>query len=318
MLGITSKRFFAWATNTHLLAVTVYIIMENMTNEDSHSLGPEANTPSFVEQSHDALVSTLTGGRGRKYVRFVMAALSSIPWVGGLIAAAVSLSAERDQERISDLQKLWLEEHKGKVQELGAALDDIFTRLDNLGPELEGRIASPEYLALVRKSFRSWDEADTQDKKQMLKKLIANAGAKNLCPDDLIRLFINWIDQYHEAHFLVIRQIYKKPGLTRGQIWDSLNPQRPRENSSEADLFRYLIRDLSTGGVIRQERGTDPYGRFLKRDTHRQSQASPTHVMESAFEDTKPYVLTELGKQFVHYVMEDVVPRIGGATHTSL
>lgn len=35
--------------------------------------------------------------------------------------------------------------------------------------------------------------------------------------------------------------------------------------------------------------------------------------MESAFEDTKPYVLTELGKQFVHYVMEDVVPVIGGS-----
>jgi hypothetical protein len=33
--------------------------------------------------------------------------------------------------------------------------------------------------------------------------------------------------------------------------------------------------------------------------------------MESAFEDTKPYVLTELGKKFIHYVMEDVVPQIG-------
>jgi hypothetical protein len=36
--------------------------------------------------------------------------------------------------------------------------------------------------------------------------------------------------------------------------------------------------------------------------------------MESAFENTKPYVLTELGKKFVHYVMEDVVPQIAGAT----
>jgi len=32
--------------------------------------------------------------------------------------------------------------------------------------------------------------------------------------------------------------------------------------------------------------------------------------MESAFEDTKPYVLTELGKQFVHYTMSEIVPRI--------
>ncbi len=36
---------------------------------------------------------------------------------------------------------------------------------------------------------------------------------------------------------------------------------------------------------------------------------------ESAFEDTKPYVLTELGKQFVHYTMNEVVPRIGGTNN---
>jgi len=34
--------------------------------------------------------------------------------------------------------------------------------------------------------------------------------------------------------------------------------------------------------------------------------------MESSFAGTNPYVLTELGKQFVHYVMEDVVQQIGG------
>ena len=33
--------------------------------------------------------------------------------------------------------------------------------------------------------------------------------------------------------------------------------------------------------------------------------------MESSFDCTKPYVLTELGKQFVHYTMSGVVPRIG-------
>jgi hypothetical protein len=32
--------------------------------------------------------------------------------------------------------------------------------------------------------------------------------------------------------------------------------------------------------------------------------------MESAFEETKPYVLTELGRQFVHYTMNEVVKRI--------
>ena len=110
----------------------------------------------------------------------------------------------------------------------------------------------------------------------------------------------------------MIEQVDKTPGITRAEIWDSINLSRPRDDSSEADLFRYLIRDLSTGGVIRQERETDIDGRFLKRDTRGRSHAAPSRTMESAFEETKPYVLTELGKQFVHYVMEDVVPAISG------
>jgi hypothetical protein len=148
----------------------------------------------------------------------------------------------------------------------------------------------------------------------MLKKLITNASAIALCPDDLIRLFISWIDQYHESHFMVIREIYKDPGITRAAIWDRIHGERVREDSAEADLFKYLIRDLSTGGVVRQERETNAYGQFMQRSAPKRSRSAhgnaQARTMESAFEDTKPYVLTELGKQFVHYVMEDVVPQV--------
>jgi hypothetical protein len=285
-----------------------------MSNQDdplptTHSAKRE--TTELVEPSQNALVARLSAGKGRKYVRFVVAALGSIPWVGGFIAASATLSAEREQQGVNELQRLWLEEHKEKIKLLSTTLADIFIRLDNFGEEVEERIESPEYLSLVRKAFRSWDEADTEDKKQMFKKLITNAAAIKLCPDDLIRLFLHWIEQYHETHFMVIKEIYRRPNITRAQLWNNIHAPRPREDSSEADLFRYLIRDLSTGGVIRQVRETDTSGQFLKRDTRGQSQQNPSRVMESAFENTKPYVLTELGKQFVHYVMEDVVPQIG-------
>ena len=48
--------------------------------------------------------------------------------------------------------------------------------------------------------------------------------------------------------------------------------------------------------------------------------AAPTLVpvkagnMESAFEDTKPYVLTELGSQFVPYAMTELVARLNPAS----
>ena len=215
---------------------------------------PIQNTeaPDLVERTQSALAARLSAGTRNKYVRFAIAALGGIPWIGGFIAASASLSAEREQQGINDLQRLWLQEHKEKAQLLNETLSDIFIRLDNFGEDVQQRIESPEYLALVRTAFRGWDSADTEDKRQMFKKLITNAGAIKLCPDELIRLFLHWIELYHETHFIVMREVFRHPNITRGQIWDNIHGPRPREDSSEADLFRYLIRDLNTGGVIRQ------------------------------------------------------------------
>lgn len=260
------------------------------------------------ENAKTLLDLELDKGKYNKYLRFTIAALSSIPWVGAVSA----ITAEYEQDKINGLLKLWLQEHESKIKLLGLTLQDIYTRLDNFGEEIKERIDSPGYLTLVRKAFKSWDEADTEEKRQMIKRLITNAGATKLCPDDLIRLFIKWIDDYHESHFAVIKQIYQNPGITRGSIWDQVHNERPQENSAEADLFRYLIRDLSTGGVIRQDRETTSDGQFLTRSrppTNRNTHSSQ-RVMESAFEDTKSYVLTELGKQFIHYVLNDVVVRL--------
>jgi hypothetical protein len=172
-------------------------------------------------------------------------------------------------------------------------------------------LKSDEYLALVRKAFRSWDQADTDLKREYVKRLIANAGASTLCPDDLVRLFLDWLDRYHEAHFMVIREIYKNPGVTRHDILASVLGEFPRDNSSEADLFRMLIGDLSTGRVIRQIRDTNVHGQFLKK---KRGKSPSPGVLKSAFDDVEPYKLTELGREFVHYVFQDVVTRIGDKT----
>ena len=112
---------------------------------------------------------------------------------------------------------------------------------------------------------------------------------------------------------MVIRQIYQHPGISRYDIWDQIHGEFPREDSAEADLYRMLIRDLNIGGVIRQSRATNAAGQFLRRKAVRKPGGAPT-TMESAFEDTKPYELTELGKQFVHYTMNEVVGRIAPST----
>lgn len=260
-----------------------------------------------------SLIIGLTGDDKKKYSRFVLAALSGVPWLGGVfgvLSALATLQSEKQQDQINELQRLWLQEHRDKIKELARTIQEILSRFDSFGDEIKTRIEDPQYINLVRKAFLSWDQADTQEKKEMIKKLITNAGGIALCPDDLVRLFINWINQYHEAHFMVIREIYKNPGISRGQIWDSMHDERPREDSAKADLFRYLIRDLNLGGVIRQETPTDSSGNFLKKSTRGKQKGYSSGKKESAFEDLKPYVLTELGSQFVHYVMDDLAPQL--------
>lgn len=194
---------------------------------------------------------------------------------------------------------------------LAGSLNDIAGRFDNLGEQIDERIQSEEYLDVVKKAFRTWDHADTDEKRRLVGNLVANAAGTQLSSDDVLRLFIDWLDTYHEAHFAVIREIYKNPGVTRYDIWMTLRGEMMREDSADADLYKMLIRDLSMGGVIRQARDTTEDGQFLKKPRH-QHRRPTSSTMESAFEDTKPYVLTELGKQFVHYTMTEIVPRVGG------
>jgi hypothetical protein len=270
-------------------------------------------TQAEIETIRQELAKASSSTKRRIFEKFFLAALGSIPWVGGFLSAAADLKFEENDIKENDLQTQWLEEHTRKLERLSAILNDIASRFESLGEQIDARIQSEEYLNLVRRAFRAWDKADTEEKRKYVANLVANAAGTTLTSDDVVRLFIDWLDTYHEAHFAVIRTIYQQPGSTRYAIWEAIHGAMPREDSAEADLFRMLIRDLSTGGVIRQERATTANGEFLRRPHPRKVGPAAT-TMESAFEDTKPYVLTELGKQFVHYTMSDVVPRIGMET----
>ena len=72
-----------------------------------------------------------------------------------------------------------------------------------------------------------------------------------------------------------------------------------REDSVEADLFKLLIPNLSMGGIIRQNRETDHYGKYTKKTTKR----SKSGILKSVFDDEEQYELTESGSQFVHYTL---------------
>ena len=275
-------------------------------------------TPTSKDGAVQAIRSELEKGRSSRTRRvsekFVLAAVGAIPWVGGVIAAAASIRGEEAAVRNDDLQTQWLEEHQQKLIDLGTTVEGIDARFESLGPEIEERIQSPAYLALVRQAFRAWDNAETGDKRRYVANLVTNCAGTRVCSDDVIRLFITWLDLFHEAHFAVIRELRQNPGNTRFGTWSGIygDGQLPREDSAEADLYKMLIRDLSTAGVIRQVRDTDGAGRYVRKRPVKRRGPAPT-TMKSAFDDQEQYVLTELGKQFVHYTMNETIARLGEA-----
>src|SRR6266511_853204 len=161
-------------------------------------------------------------GKRRAAEKFLLAAIGAIPWVGGFLSAAASVRDDFKSERRDDLQTKWLDEHQKKIDRLGTTLNDIERRFEKLGATVEERIQSEEYLTLVRRAFRAWDEADTDEKRRYAANLITNAAGTKLCSDDVIRLFIDWLELYHETHFAVIREIFQNPGATRYEIWTAI------------------------------------------------------------------------------------------------
>jgi hypothetical protein len=198
-----------------------------------------------------------------------------------------------------------------EIKEKEKTLFEIIARLDFQDEKIKDRFKSKEYQALLRKTFREWSGAESEEKREYIRNILSNAGATSLTSDDVLRLFIDWINKYSELHFQVVAAIYKTKGITRGEIWEKIGKERVREDSADADLYKLLFRDLSNGGIVRQHREKDYAGNFLTKTKSKHSgRGSSSKTMKSAFDRIEKYELTELGAQFVHYAMTDLPLKI--------
>ena len=118
-------------------------------------------------------------------------------------------------------------------------------------------------------------------------------------------------------HFKVIGAIYNSGGISRLDVWQKVDGRQVADNSPEADLFKFIFHELTTGYVIRQHREVNAYGQYVKQSTIKRPKGMGNGVYVSPFEDGKQYELTGLGQQFVHYTMNEIVPRIEATTEGS-
>src|SRR6266480_5269696 len=196
-------------------------------SENIHAESEDISSDLLTQEFSDKLAKLEPSRREKVLRAILLAALGSIPWVGGFMSALATARTEHVQGKRDNLQNQWLEEHGKKIQELAATLIHMVARLESFGEEVKSRLESEEYLALIRKGFRQWDQADTHEKKKLIANLLTNAGATNITTDDVIRLFLDWIDSYHEIHFAVISEVYRRPGVTRANIWTNIRGRFP-------------------------------------------------------------------------------------------
>lgn len=261
--------------------------------EENNYLPPEGNTPKVARGALQII-----GG--------------AVPFAGGLFSAAAGAWSENEQSRVNKFLQHWLKMLEDEIREQERTILEIMARLNMQDEKIANRLESNEYQSLIKKTFREWSAAESEDKRVFIRNILANAAATDLASDDVIRLFIDWLKTYSEFHFKVIAAIYKKgtSGISRWGIWNDLGKKQVAENSADADLFKLLIRDLSTGGVIRQHRDVDYLGNFIPKTPERRPRGSGPKPTTSAFDDEDFYELTELGKQFVHYAMTDLPLKI--------
>lgn len=250
-------------------------------------------------------------GKAAKAARGALQVASgAVPLLGGFLSAIAGAWSEKEQAKVNRFFEQWVRMLEEEIQEKEATVVEIMARLNLQDEKISARVESREFQSLVKKTFRDWAGAESEDKRILIRNLLSNAAASTVSSDDVIRMFIDWIGQYSELHFKVIGAIYNSNGISRGAVWRKIGKGRVREDSADADLYKLLIRDLSTGGVVRQRRETDRYGNFITKSPAKRNAGSASKIMTSAFDEEDLYELTELGQQFVHYAMTELTSRI--------
>jgi len=251
-------------------------------------------------------------GNTPKVVRGVLQVIGgAVPFAGGLFSAAAGAWSEKEQEKVNNFLQHWIKMLSDEIREKEKTIVEIMARLDIHDEEIAKRIEGKEYQSLLKKTFREWSGAESEEKRQYIRNILSNAAATKIASDDVVRLFIDWLKNYSEMHFHVIAAIYNTGGISRGEVWEKIGKQSVREDSADADLYKLLFRDLSTGSIIRQHKEKTWDGKFLKETPQKRTSGyTPSREMKSAFDREEKYELTDLGQQFVHYAMTDIPLKI--------
>ncbi len=251
------------------------------------------------------LKNAVRSDNGSKITRFSLALVSGmVPFFGGALEGIANTWSEIENERFRNVVQQWLEVQDAEILKLTDTIEEIMSRLDLENPIILARVQSGAYLHFLKKSIHQIQHNHQEEKRKMARHLLINAAQHRFCTDELVNLFIDWIDRYNLGHFAVLAEIHHAKKITRQKIWHNLNGPKVSENSHEADLFKLVLHDLSLGQLIRQHRTVDAKGNFIveskKKKKIRANESAKR--LKSAFDNEKTYELTALGEKFTVYI----------------
>src|SRR2546421_61152 len=97
---------------------------------------------------------------------------------------------------------------RDELKEKEQTIIEVMARLDLQDEAIAERVESKEYQSLLKKTFRDWSGAESEEKRVYIRNILSNAAASRLSSDDVVRMYLSWINQYSEMHFQVIGAIY--------------------------------------------------------------------------------------------------------------
>ena len=136
------------------------------------------------------------GKAGRAARGALQIASGAVPLVGGILSAIAGAWSENEQAKVNRFFDQWVRMLEEEIREKEATVIEIMARLNLQDEKITARVESREFQSLVKKTFRDWAGAESEDKRVLIRNLLSNAAASTVSSDDVVRMFIDWIGQY--------------------------------------------------------------------------------------------------------------------------
>src|SRR5690349_21248829 len=114
--------------------------------KDDKNLPEEGNTPKVMRSALEII-----GGL--------------VPFAGGLFSAAAGAWSDHEQEKVNNFFRHWMKMLEDEIREKERTILEIMARLDIHDEKIAKRLESKEYQSLLKKTFREWAGAESEEKR---------------------------------------------------------------------------------------------------------------------------------------------------------